>query len=74
MIIKNCPAINICNCKETNGCLLKQIIEVNKVSLLTLQEMEKLKEADNIMYVSKWKEHNMAEQTLRLFGIEEGDI
>ena len=35
--------------------------------------MEKLEEADNIMYVSKWKEHNMAEQTLRLFDIE-GDI
>ena len=24
MIIRNCPAINICNCKETNSCLLKQ--------------------------------------------------
>ena len=74
MIIKNCPAITICNCKETNNCLLKQIIEVNEVSLLSPQEMEKLEEADNIMYVSKWKEHNMAEQTLRLFDIEEGDI
>ena len=73
MIIKNCPASNICNCKETNGCLLKQIIEVNKVSLLFSQEMEKFEEADNIMYVSKWKEHNIAEQTLRLFDIE-GDI
>ena len=36
--------------------------------------MEKLEEVDNIMFVSKWKEHNMVEQTLKLFNFEEGDM
>ena len=77
MIIKNCPCLlrdgkyNFCcadtitpisrvddlivgQCEDITNCLLKQIVEVNKVG--------------------KWKEHNTAEQTLKLFDIEEGGI
>ena len=74
MIIKNCPAITICNCKETNGCLLKQIVEVNKPSIMDMKKQQEVELYPTNVYISLWKEHNMAEQTLRLFDIEEGDI